>query len=116
MIDIGGSVWRHYAGVYDQAAGTRQLYIDGVLDSGVNVTGETSGWAQPRFEWLVSGGRDNGGSINAFSRVMLDDIRIYDESLDTAAIRQLAGLVPEPGTFGLILLGMGGLVGLRRRR
>ena len=38
--NVNDSAWHHYAAVWDGIAGTRQLYVDGTLDSGVNLTGD----------------------------------------------------------------------------
>ena len=42
---------------------------------------------------------------------MLDDVMIFDHALDAT---EVAALVPEPAA--LALLGLGGLVGIRRKR
>ena len=108
--------WHLLTSVFDGVAGTRKMYFDGVLDANINLTGEGGTWSSPRWEWLMLGGRDSGGGYTGFSQVMLDDVRIYDEALSEAAVQQLAGQIPEPATASLILLGLGGLLGLRRRR
>lgn len=113
-ISINDGNWHHVAGVRDSANGNRLLYVDGVLDTSGSILdgSDTGNVAAATWEYLVFGGRDQGGAIGAFSRVKLDDIRIYDEALGQSRIQGL--MIPEPSSALLAALGLAGL--LRRRR
>ena len=80
------SKWYHAAAVYDR--GYAKLYINGVLEGSAVHAGSHYGSSG----FYVGGRRDLGSSFEG----NLDDIRIYDEALSEALIRDLAGLDPAP--------------------
>ncbi|MEM9185331.1 MAG: LamG domain-containing protein [Planctomycetota bacterium] len=88
--------WYHIAGTWDKATGVRKLYIDGVEDTAFTQTGDV-GQSGPdgmshgnaNWEYLVFGGRDNGGSWST-TRVWLDDVRIYNEAISAFDVQVLA--------------------------
>jgi len=102
--------WHHIAYTSNQATGEAQLYIDGVaqpLQTGVNTFPSVFN----NFE-VGRLGRGGAGPTDAFAG-SIDELRIYDEVLSSAAIAALA--VPEPGVSAL--LGLGSLcVAFRRRK
>lgn len=86
-----GKGWRHYVGVFDDAANTLKLYIDGVL---VGTTSTTSS-----IDWVTTIGTTTavGGtsypvaSYNLDGRV--DDVRVYGRALSEAEIAEVYGLI-----------------------
>ena len=77
MLNVNDNAWHHYAAVWDGIAGTRQLYVDGTLDPGVNLTGDYGPSVTiASFEYLVFGGRDLGG-VRSFTPCLLNDVRVY---------------------------------------
>jgi len=66
--------------------------------------------AQTTSHKLTIGAFERSGEVSKFYDGYIDEVRVYDEALDAAAIQ---ALVPEPATIAL--LGLGGLL-LRRRR
>lgn len=111
---LDDGAWHHLVGVWDRAAGNRYLYVDGVLDTGGSITdgSDTGDVRGATNEYLVFGGRDQGGSIGNFGAGMLDEVRIYDEALSQAQVQAL--MVPEPSVS--LLVGICGLGLLIRRR
>lgn len=99
--------WHHYAATWDGQM--RRLYIDGVLEFEIADTGNMGdAWD----EFLVFGGRDQDGSINfSANGFLLDDVRFYDGGLSQEQVLQI---IPEPAS--LVLMGIGGLLMLRRRK
>ena len=84
--------WHHYVGVWDPANSNRYLYVDGVLDVAGSITdgSDTGSVSVASYEYLVFGARDNGGSINSYSHVQLDDVRMYNSVLTQADIATVA--------------------------
>lgn len=76
--------WMHYCATWD---GTwKRIYLNGQLAAQQQNTGAS---IQSSTNLLVFGARDNGG-INSFSRVMLDNVAIWDEALTQAQIDDLS--------------------------
>ena len=102
-MNVNDNNWRHYAGVWDEATGTRKLYINGVLSSTVNNTiGQMMTLAAN--QQLVIGGRANGsGGFDTFFTGKLYDVRIYDNALTADNVLSLnlpppVGLTPATGS------------------
>ncbi|MHC4559999.1 MAG: LamG domain-containing protein [Planctomycetota bacterium] len=105
-VNINDGEWHHVAGVYD---GTEYiLYVDGVQDGpSIPAAGPI---AQTTSHKLTIGAFERSGDVSKFYDGYIDEVRVYDEALDAAAIQ---ALVPEPATIAL--LGLGSLL-LRRRK
>lgn len=105
-VDINDEQWHHLAGVYD---GTQYIfYVDGVQDgAAVAASGSI---AQTFSHKFTIGAFESSGSVSKYYAGLIDEVRVFDEALDAAAIR---ALVPEPATIALLLTG--GLL-IRRRR
>ncbi len=88
---VTGGVWHHFAGTYDGAEG--RIYIDGVLDSTTEATGqiniETDGF------WIGN----NSQNPDRLLHGILDDVRIYNQALSVDEISQLAGNILVNGGF-----------------
>ena len=101
LVNSAGNNWHHYAAVWDGLAGTRQLYVDGVLS--ISITGDTAPFALPQNLYLAFGARDwdggLGGNFYAFTKCKMDDVRIYDTALSQAEVAAL--IIQEPGTLVL---------------
>jgi len=109
------SNWQHFVFVVDSAASTTTVYLNGDL-WGSQVHGDAQ---DPHpFARLTVGGFSPTACCENFSG-LIDEVAIYD--LSNSGDLSAAGLsianhynVPEPGSIAL--LGLGGLLMLRRRR
>jgi len=87
-------VWYHVAGVYNAAAGTLNVYVNGALDNGV-LSGAipTSNLDAPVNANI---GRRNGGF---YFNGIVDDVRIYNRALSISEIQNdMATPVGTPGS------------------
>ena len=113
---MSANTWHHVVATGSTSAGELKLYIDGVpvgtdpMDRNLTFNG-TGGIGTPTLEI----GRRNAGSTNLFDG-LIDEVAIYGTALDASTItgHYNAGLVPEPGS--LVLMGLGSLAMLMRRR
>lgn len=86
-----GKGWRHYVGVFDDAANTLKLYIDGVLVGTTNTTSSID-WATTIGTTTAVGGTSYPvASYNLDGRV--DDVRVYGRALSEAEIAEVYGLI-----------------------
>ena len=95
------------------AAGTFSGYVGGTLQfSFVDSSGlaEFSGPAQ--IAWFFRDDNAVGGEASAG---FVDFIRIHDVALSAVEIGLLADPVPEPGSWALMLAGLGALVAMSRK-
>jgi hypothetical protein len=76
------NVWYHVAGVYNAAAATLDVYVNGVLDNGTLVG--TIPAAQVNSAVNVNIGRRTGGFL--FNGI-IDEVRIYNRALSAAEIQ-----------------------------
>lgn len=82
VVNQNPPVWHHYAGVWDQASGTRSLYVDGVLSHDTyNTMGQLMALAP--LKHLIFGGRQgaNNVDIGNYFQGLLYDVRIYKQKL-----------------------------------
>ena len=80
-IAVDDGAWHHVAAVYDQSAGEKRIYIDGVLDQS---TAETRNVLTSSDDLYVGGnpdrtGRDFGGEM--------DQVQLWDDALSTEQVR-----------------------------
>ncbi len=115
---VSTSAWSHLAITYDATTDTKSLWIDGALSASDNVpqSGPTQYSPNGTVEsenLHIGSGQDDGN--NFFFDGNIDDVTIWDEALDGAAIQNIMNnSIPEPTSLGL--LSLAGLALLRRRR
>ena len=115
------STWTHLAITYDAGTDTKTLWVDGVAAVSDNVpqSGPTQYAPNGTIEsenLHIGSGQDDGA--NFYFDGNIDDVTIWDEALDGAAIQNIMdnSLNPIPEPSSLSLLGIVGLAFLRRRR
>jgi len=95
--------WHHVAAVYDGAAGTRQVYVDGALDSGINLVGDFGPYTMARNHYLDIGSDEQNivsapaSGNNGYLSGNMYDVRIYNYALSQSAVQALT--VPSAPTL-----------------
>ncbi len=78
--------WHHLLSTYDGSV--KRIYVDGLLDHQINTSGNINA---PTGEEVFFGARKvSGGAINGHSRVQMDDVSIYSNSLSPRDVYQLS--------------------------
>lgn len=115
--------WHHVAVTADFASNTVTLYLDGqpvAIDFMSNVPSDYT----PDASFTPAGGEDTVGAriidgvVTAPFRGLLDDVMLYERALSPAEVTEIyvdQGLVPEPGSGLLLLLGLTALAAASRR-
>jgi Concanavalin A-like lectin/glucanases superfamily len=95
------NTWHHIAYVYSSSgAGTDQLYVDGVVNTGGGTT-----TTHPTFAPTSSYLGTSTGTSGSF-KGQLDDVRVYSAALTAAQVAQLAaGRYAGRGGFSTVTLG-----------
>ncbi len=110
--------WHQVVAIWDYANDTASLYVDGeFINSNSN-----AGWGQPSFQ--LSAGTDGVSTIGSFAAASyggffdgnIDELAVYRKALSATEIKEHydAAFVPEPGS--MVLVSLGGLCLLARRR
>jgi hypothetical protein len=94
----------------NEPSGTQSIFVDGVQVA----TGGSNGTAgeMDTIQNILIGTSNNAGSFSG----MLDEIKIYNETLTAAQIQAASNVIPEPASCALIALGAGAVALLGRRR
>jgi hypothetical protein len=81
---VSDNIWHHVAAVFNRT-GNMIVYIDGIQDSSVDISGETASLA-------------NGNNLQIGRRVpgtyfegLMDDVRVYNRALSATEVQQLFG-------------------------
>ena len=107
----GGAVavnnWTHLALTFDAGTDTKSIWIDGTLAGTETAAAQYSPNGTVEFEDLhIGAGADDGGSF--FFSGNIDDVSIWDEALDQAAIQNIrdngVNAIPEPTSMALLAL------------
>jgi len=101
--------WFHYAGVYTPGT-SMELYINGDLAMNVTTGVPASQYSANGWDVLI-GNRPAASDCGWYGA--LDEVRIYSEALTETQIEAIMA-IPEPAT--MLMLGLGGLALIRRKR
>jgi len=118
---VSVDTWTHIAITYDSATNTKTMFLDGTAVSTTNPAAFSpnngnlpDGLTHDNENLHIGGGGDTGADFRWDG--LIDDVTIWDEALDGAAIQNIMdnSVIPEPSSLGL--LSLAGLALLRRRR
>lgn len=100
-INVNNADWHHYVGIWEQASGTRRLYVDGVYSHTVyNDPSQVMRLGSAAH--LVFGGMQEAGGAYRSSRwvsCLLYDVRIYDAPVSDARLQSLLTVPTVPVTL-----------------
>lgn len=85
---LTAGTWYHVAGVFDPS-NNMKLYINGAVVAS-NTSSVPANIADTTAEFAIGTGTLSNGSRSDFADGLIDDVRIYNEALDVAAIAGLA--------------------------
>ena len=80
------NTWYHVAGVYNAAAQTLDIYVNGVLDNGVLTGTVPSSHVLPSVNTTI--GKRLAGSAGYYFNGVIDNLRVYTRALSAAEIQQ----------------------------
>ena len=94
-IALEGTQWHHYAGVWDGHTGTRKCYVDGILDTNINLTGDFGPLMMAPNHHLILGAREQGQisatpGVDAWFNGLLYDVRMYNYPLSLTEVKALS--------------------------
>lgn len=117
--------WIHVATTFNGPSGRHKLYVNGVNKA----TSAASGSLLTFGSKMSMGAKLNDAQTGVSSFApgylngVLDDVGFYDEELSSTQISTIynngligVGAVPEPSCTSLLVVGLGGLAALRRRK
>ena len=108
--------WHHFAFSYDGSLATSMFYLDQqnlpkIWIGSRNTTNIHNLVDSPLTLGYISGAFEGIGGAS------ISDLRIYNRSLSGSEVQQIyAQEIPEPSALSLLVIGLGGLAILRRRR
>ncbi|GII23282.1 hypothetical protein Pme01_28790 [Planosporangium mesophilum] len=87
------NTWTHLAGVYDAAAGTMTLYVNGAAEGSATFA---AGWTARRS--LLIGAGLTGGAQDGYWNGRISDVQVYSRVLSASEIGSVrSGTAPEAG-------------------
>jgi hypothetical protein len=90
-INVNDGRWHHYVGIWDQAAGTRTLYVDGAFSHVVYNNPSQVMALAPGAHLMFGGMQDENANYwnERWVSCLLFDVRIYNASISDARIESL---------------------------
>lgn len=103
--------WHHVAAVWDGYGGTRKLYVDGVLEPAINLTGDFGPFDLAKNHHLILGSEDNNSVVNpavgqnGYLHGQLYEVRIFNYPLSVPQVQGL--MAPEVPALTVVRTGPG---------
>jgi hypothetical protein len=88
------SEWVHIACVYDNAANTKRIYINGVLDSELTTTAATRIAATTHNTYIGARADSGNTGTEAWFMGMLDEVRLFSRALSAGEVEYLSDPTP----------------------
>ena len=117
--------WIHVATTFNGPSGRHKLYVNGVNKATSAASGSLLTFGSKMSMGAKLNDAQTGVSSSApgYLNGVLDDVGFYNEELSAVQITTLynnglngIGAVPEPSCTSLLVVGLGGLAALRRRK
>jgi len=84
---VGTDTWHHVAGVYDDAAETRRIYVDGRLEA--TLAADTGPWGSDPGPTTIGGETDDSGESDRRFRGGIHDVHVYSRPLSASEVQAL---------------------------
>lgn len=94
---ITADSWYHVAGIYDDEAKSRRIYVDGEIEA--EIRSDTGPWGADAGTASIGGETDSGETEFRFNG-LLDEVRVYDRALSQSEIQSLAAMGGNSGGNG----------------
>ena len=107
-VDINFDNWMHIVGVVDFAAEKQLIYIDGVLDTEVNLPADRTAVNENSLDFMMGAHLSTDEVVQRGLAGALAEVAVYDYALTAAQIQGHYLAIPEPSLYALL----GGLAGL----
>ena len=96
-INVNNPNWQHIAAVWDASAGTRTIYVNGVVSHVFTASSGTM-ILSPGNHLIIGGRQTDYPNLSHFYNGNLFDVRIYNDALDQQGVYDL---IPQQAPVGL---------------
>lgn len=97
-VNLATSTWYHVAGVYDAETATVKIYVDGELQASTT-TGTIPSSITDEGSRFHIGAEDSAGTADSFYDGIIDEVRVYGDSLSKFEIENMYSWGPGPKAY-----------------